>query len=135
MKWEEDYIELLFEKYKSVPNDLKYNIIRKDYKNMYGTRGAEDFMRYMYDTTDSFIISFDNAISYLSKTVIKNIIKKYWADLALNEHCGLVSSGMFYGFFPQLTGIWQKDKDLFFNFIAEREKNKEYYNILLNENS
>ena len=39
---------------------------------------------------------------------------------AREEHASLVKSGMFWEFFPQLTGIWQDDEEEFTNWCKSR---------------
>ena len=40
------------------------------------------------------------------------------------EYNYLLSSGMFWEFFPELTGVWEKDKELFIKFVNNRNKLK-----------
>jgi hypothetical protein len=40
------------------------------------------------------------------------------------EYYQLLKSGMFYEFFPDLSGIWDKDKNQFTVFYHDRENNK-----------
>lgn len=129
--WQEDYIQPMFDKYESIPTKLKYIFIEKDYVSMYGKQMANDQMRYMYSDSDDFIFGFENALYSFSKTVKKNLLNKYFEELALDEHYKLKESGMFYEFFPNLTGLWLQDKEKFINFVTEREINKEYVKLIL----
>ena len=121
----------IFKKYEAIPTDLKYLFIEKDFNRMYGKRFTQQQMAHMYDDTETFIFNFENALCYLSKTVKKNILKKYFENMALYEYPKLLESGMFFEFFPNLIGDWLKDKDFFINFIAERENKKEYVKLIL----
>ena len=56
--------------------------------------------------------------------------KLTWEDLALDEYYKLYNSGMFWEFFPNLSGIYLQDKEFFLNFIAERENKKEYFTLI-----
>lgn len=124
-------IEEIFKKYEAIPTDLKYLLIEKDFNRMYGKRFTQDKMKYMYDDTETFIFNFENALCYLSKAVKKNILKKYFEELSSYEYPKLLESGMFFEFFPTLSGEWLKDKEFFINFIAERESKKEYVKLIL----
>jgi hypothetical protein len=130
--WQEDYVQPMFKKYESIPTKLKYVFIEKDFIRMFGKAFAQDQMRYMYDDSYDFIFTFENALYEFSKTVKKNLLNKYFQELALYEHCGLLKSGMFWEFFPNLSGKWLEDKEYFTNFIAERENKKEYINLIYN---
>lgn len=37
-----------------------------------------------------------------------------------DEYDGLLKSGMFWEFFPELTGSWKEDEDSFTGFIGDR---------------
>lgn len=125
-------LQNLFQKYECVPNKLKYMFIEKDYKDMFGSkREVESRMRYMYDNIETFIFAFENALCEFSLAVRRNILKKYWEKLSLDEHYGLMKSGMFWEFFPNLSGKWLQDKEFFLNFIAERETKKEYVKLIM----
>jgi len=130
--WQEDYVQPMFKKYELVPTKLKYMFIEKDYVSMYGRQMANDQMRYMYSDSDDFIFGFENALYAFSKTVKKNLIKKYFQELALDEHYKLIESGMFWEFFPNLSGKWLQDKEFFINFVAERESKKDYIDSIYN---
>jgi hypothetical protein len=39
---------------------------------------------------------------------------------AEQEHSSLVKSGMFWEFFPELTGFWNEDKDVFTAWCKSR---------------
>lgn len=130
--WQEDYVQPMFKKYKLVPTKLKYMFIEKDYVSMYGRQMANDQMRYMYSDSDDFIFGFENALYAFSKTVKKNLLKKYFQELVLDEHYKLIESDMFWEFFPNLSGVWLQDKEFFINFVAERESKKEYIDLIYN---
>lgn len=123
--------EELFNKYECIPTNLKYMFIEKDFNNMFGKKFTQNKMRYLYDDSEEFIFSFDNALVEFTPTIRKNILKKYFQELSLDEHFGLYKSGMFYEFFPNLTGVWEKDKKYFVKFITDRELKKEYVNFIL----
>jgi hypothetical protein len=129
--WKRDYVQPLFDKYVEIPTKLKYMIIEKDYTKMFSKSFAQDQMRYMYDDSETFIFALDNALSMLSKAVRKNILKKYFESVALDEYWKVKESGMFWEFFPKLSGVWYEDKDSFINFIAERENKKEYIKLVI----
>ena len=129
--WKDKYVEPLFKKYELIPTKLKYIFIKKDYIKMFGKGFAQDQIRYMYDDSETFIFAFENALYEFSSRVRKNILKKYFEEIALDEHYKLHKSGMFYEFFPNLTGKWLEDKDYFISFIAERENKKEYINLIV----
>lgn len=130
--WQEDYVQPMFKMYELVPTKLKYMFIEKDYVSMYGRQMANDQMRYMYSDSDDFIFGFENALYSFSKTVKKNLLKKYFEELALDEHYKLKESGMFWEFFPNLSGKWLQDKEFFINFVAERESKKDYIDLIYN---
>ena len=127
--WKTKYIEPMFEKYKEIPTDLKYLFIEKDYSQMFGgKREAEDRMRYLYHDSETFIFVFENALCEFTKTVRKNLLKKYWESLALDEWLKIKGSG---SYFKHFSGKWLQDKEYFCNFVAERENNKEYVKQVL----
>ena len=129
--WKTNYVDPLFEKYESIPTKLKYMFIEKDYHKMFGSkREAQDRMRYMYDDSETFIFAFQNALCEFSVRVRNNLMKKYWEGLSLDEYYGLIKSGMFWEFFPNLSGDYLQDKTVFLNFIAERENKKEYFTLI-----
>ena len=110
-----------------------YNIyysIEKDYIKMFGKRMANDQMKYMYDDSETFIFAFRNALCEFSVRVRNSLMKKYWEELSLYEYYGLIKSGMFWEFFPNLSGDYLQDKEFFINFIAERENKKEYFTLI-----
>lgn len=37
-----------------------------------------------------------------------------------SEYMALLSSGMFWEFFPQFTGTWNDDKDMFIEYYIEK---------------
>jgi len=129
--WKTQYLEPMFERYKEIPIDLKYKFIEKDYIKMFGKRMAQDQMRYMYDDSETFIFAFENALCEFSKRVKKNILKKYFEDLASYEYYMLKEHGMFYEYWPNLSGEWKRDEEFYIKFIAERENKKEYIKLLL----
>ena len=45
-------------------------------------------------------------------------------EIAEYEYPLLLKSGMFFNFFPALSGDWEKDKEEFIKFIEARERNK-----------
>ena len=127
--WKEDYIDPMFKKYESVPTKLKYMFIEKDSIKMSGgKRKAQDRMKYMYDDTEAFIFAFENALEDFSKITRKNLIKKYWEDLALDDYIKLADSGSYFKYF---SGNWKQDKEYFINVISERENKKEYVKLIL----
>ena len=128
--WKTNYVEPLFKKYESVPTKLKYMFIEKDYAKMFGKRMANDQMKYMYDDSETFIFAFQNALCEFSVRVRNNLLKKYWEELSLDEYHGLIKLGMFWEFFPNLSGDYLQDKEFFLNFIAERENKKEYFTLI-----
>lgn len=130
--WQEDYVQPMFKKYESIPTKLKYLFIEKDYVSMYRRQMANDQMRYMYSDSDDFIFAFENALYAFSKTVKKNLLKKYFEELSWYEHNDLIESGMFWEFFPNLSGKWLQDKEYFINFVAERESKKDYIDLIYN---
>lgn len=128
----DEFVKTMFEKYKEIPTDLKYAFIEKDYRSMFGgKREAEQRMRYMYDDTETFIFAFENALCEFTPRVRKNILKKYFESLALDEHYKLQEMGFFFEFFPQLSGEWLRDKEEFIKFITKREINKRYVKLIL----
>lgn len=130
--WKTQYIQPMFEKYKEIPTDLKYMFIEKDYIRMFGgKREAESRMRYMYDDTETFIFAFQNALCEFTPRVKKNLLKKYFESLALDEHYKLQGMGFFFEFFPNLSGEWLRDKEFFTKFVTEREMNKVYVKLIL----
>ena len=130
--WQEDYVQPMFKMYELVPTKLKYMFIEKDYVSMYGRQMANDQMRYMYSDSDDFIFAFEGALYSFSKTVKKNLLKKYFEELALDEHYKLIESGMFWEVFPNLSGKWLQDRGFFINFVTERESKKEYTDLIYN---
>lgn len=130
--WKNNYVLPLFEKHKEIPTDYKYLLIEKDYSKMFGgKREAQERMRYMYNDSETFIFAFDNAVSEISKTVKKNLFKKYCEDLAWWEYNKILKSGMFWEFFPNLSGSYKEDEEAFYKFILERENNKKWLDKLL----
>lgn len=131
-KYKDPYVTKLFLDYQDVPTEYKYMIIDKDYRQMFGgKREAEDRMKYMYSDTETFIISFDNAVVEFSKTVKKNLFKKYCEDLARSEYYELLKSGMFFKFFPNLSGNYLQDEKEFTKFVTEREISKGWLDKIL----
>lgn len=45
-------------------------------------------------------------------------------ELARNEYAQLLHSGMFWEFFPELTGEWERDRDAYLKFYVARETQK-----------
>lgn len=124
--WERDYLYPMFEKYKAIPTKLKYMFIEKDYINMYGKQMANDQMQYMYDDTEDFIFAFENSLDSFSKTIKKNIIKKYWEELAWDMY---LKVGKTYD--KYYSGFWKQDKDFFIAFCGEKEKGEQYIKQIL----
>jgi hypothetical protein len=126
--WKTQYVE----KYKEIPTDLKYAFIEKDYRNIFGgKKEAESRMRYLYDDSETFIFTFDNALAEFTSRVRKGILKKYLETVALDEYYKLQDMGFFFEFFPNLSGEWLRDKEFFTKFVTEREMNKEYVKLIL----
>lgn len=88
-------------------------------------------MRYMYDDSEIFIFAFENALCEFGKVARKNLLKKYFEDLTYKEYFYLLKSGMFWEFFPNLSGEYLRDKEFFTTFITERESKKEYVKLIL----
>lgn len=131
MEYRDTFVTQMFEKYKDIPRDLMYMFIEKDYAKMFGKVGGLNQMRYMYDDSETFIFAFENALCEFGKVARKNLLKKYFERLSLEEHYELLKSGFFWEFFPSLSGQYLQDKEFFTNFIAERENNKEYVKLIL----
>lgn len=127
-RWDNEVIKPMFKKYESVPTELKYMLIEKDYINMYGKSMANDQMRYMYDYTDNFIFSFENALASFSKTVRKNLLNKYFEELAFKDWRKILESGSYNINFSK---NWKKDKEHFIKVVAEKEDKKEYVKLIL----
>lgn len=127
--WQEDYLQPMFKKYESIPTKLKYMFIEKDFTRMFGKQMADDQMRYMYDDSEDFIFGFENALYSLSKTIKKNLIKKYFEKLAFDEWYEIAESGSYFKYF---SGKWLQDKEFFINFITERESKKDYIDLIYN---
>ena len=106
--------------------------IEKDFISMFGKELATYHLNMMSPECDDFIFGFENALYEFSKTIKKNLLKKYFEELALDEHYKLIESGMFWEFFPNLSGKWLQDKEYFINFVAERENKKEYTDLIFN---
>lgn len=123
--------EELFEKYKEVPNVVKYALIEKDYTNMYGKTKAQDLMCYMYDDTETFIFAFECALYGLGKTAKRNVLLKELAWFAFLEYEKLIETGWDVKEFPYLTGNWQKDREQFTTFVTDRELNKDWVKLIL----
>jgi hypothetical protein len=127
------FVTSMFERYKEIPTDLKYKFIEKDYTKMFGKAEGLNRMRHMYDDSETFIFAFENALCEFSKRIKKNLLKKYFEDLALDEYYGLQDKGFFFEFFPNLSGNYLRDKEFFLNFIAERENKKGYVKLILED--
>lgn len=128
----DEFVKTMFDKYKEIPTDLKYAFVEKDYTKMFGgKREAELRMRYLYDDSETFIFAFDNALAEFTPRVKKNLLKKYFENLTLDEYCKLQDMGFFFEFFPNLSGEWLRDKEFFTTFVTEREMNKEYVKLIL----
>jgi len=130
-KYRDMFVTSLFEKYKEIPTDLKYMFIEKDYAKMFGKVEGLNQMRYMYDDTETFIFAFESALCEFGKVARKNLLNKYFNKISLNEYHGLLKSGFFWEFFPNLSGQYLQDKDFFTTFITERENNKDYVKLIL----
>lgn len=127
--WQEDYVQPMFKKYESIPTKLKYIFIEKDFINMFGKQMANAQISYMYDNSADFIFAFEGALYSLSKTVKKNLLKKYFEELALDDYIKLADSGSYFKYF---SGKWLQDKEYFINFVTERESKKEYVDLIYN---
>jgi hypothetical protein len=130
--WQEDYMQPMFKKYESVPTKLKYIFIKKDFVKMFGKELATYHLNMMSPKCDDFIFGFENALYEFSKTIKKNLLKKYFEELALDEWYKLQELGVFYEYFPNLSGKWLQDKEFFINFVTERENKKEYIDLIFN---
>jgi len=127
--WRRDYVQPLFDKYKEIPTKLKYMFIEKDYTRMFGSkREAESRMTYMYDDSQTFIFAFADALCEFTPRVRKNLIQKYWEDLAIKEFLKIADSG---SYFKHFSGKWLQYKEYFCNLVAEREKDKEYVKLIM----
>ena len=130
-EYKDTFVTQIFEKYSSVPTNLKYMLIEKDYAKMFGKVEGLNQMRYMYDDSEIFIFAFENALCEFGKVARKNLLKKYFEDLTYKEYFYLLKSGMFWEFFPNLSGEYLRDKEFFTTFITEIENNKEYVKLIL----
>ena len=124
--WKTNYLDPMFEKYKFIPTKLKYMFIEKDYITMYGKQMTNDQIRYMYDDTENFIFAFENSLDSFSKTIKKNILKKYWEELAWDMYLKVDKTYNKY-----YSGFWKQDKDFFIKFCAEKEKDEQYIKQIL----
>lgn len=123
-KWKE-HLKQLEDRYKEIPREIKREIVDRDYNNMYG-------WEYTGHDGTPFIIALENAIYSLSKTVKKNIINKTVKTLLVpNEYWALQRSGMFFEFFPEMTGILGEDAEEFTKFWFEREEKKGWIKLIL----
>jgi hypothetical protein len=129
--YKDPFVTKLFLDYKDIPTDYKYLLIEKDYISMFGKGFALEKIAHLYAEDEDFIISFDNAVAEFSKTVKKNLFKKYCKSLAWNEYFELLKSGMFFEFFPNLSGDYKKDEEEFYNFIFLRENYKGWLDGIL----
>lgn len=120
-EYRDPFVTLMFESYKEVPTDLKYMFIEKGYSRMFGgKKEAQQRMRYLYDNSETFIFAFENALCEFSLTVRRNLIKKYWEELALDL---FMESGE--------KGKWGAVKQQFIDKIAEKEDKKEYLKLIM----
>ncbi len=129
--WKTNYVQPMFEKYKEIPTKLKYMFIEKEYCKIFVKSEGLSQMAHMYDDSETFIFAFESALCEFGKVARKNLLKKYFEELSFKEYYELLTSGMFYEFFPNLTGKWLQDKEFFINFVAERENKKEYVKLIL----
>lgn len=129
--YKDPYVTKLFLDYKDIPTDYKYMLIEKDYILMFGKPFALEKIAHLYAEDEYFIISFDNAVAEFSKTVKKNLFKKYCEELARSEYYELLRSGMFFEFFPNLSGNYLQDEKEFTKFVTERETNKGWLDKIL----
>lgn len=120
----------MMQKYECVPIKLKYMFIEKDFIKMLGSSLGKYQVNMLLEDSDSFIFAFENALCEFGKVVRKNLLKKYFKELSFKEYYELLKSGMFYEFFPNLSGNYLQDKEFFLNFIAERETEKEYVKLI-----
>lgn len=116
----------------SAPEQIKMAFIEQDFKNMYGAREHQRFINSEWHLGIDWL--FESAVYALGKTKKRNIIRNQWANMALVEYKELLKSGMFYEFFPQMSGEWEKDKMQFVEFIIDRETKKEWIESVLNPN-
>ena len=131
-KYKDPYVTKLFLDYQDVPTEYKYMVIKKDCcQKLGGKREAENRMKYLHSDTETFIVAFYNAVGEFSKTIKKNLFKKYCEDLARSEHYELLKSEMFFEFFPNLSGIYLQDKKEFTKFVTEREISKGWLDKIL----
>lgn len=121
-----EYLKQLEHKYKDVPQEIKRQIVDRDYKNMLGRDWTPT------DNSGSFIFEFNLAIGGLSKTVKKNVINKIAKNILIpNEYFSLRNSGMFFEFFPQMTGVLREDVEEFTKFWFEREEKKGWIKLII----
>lgn len=130
--WKENYVQPMFEKFKTVPREIKYALIEKDYSNMMGGKTRAQYeMKYLYDDSETFIFAFDNALAALSKTVKKNVILKELDWTIYKEYESLLKSGFMWEFHPNMSGEWKRDKEEFTKLYLDREIVKEWMKIVL----
>lgn len=86
--WKTNYVQPLFDKYETVPTNIKYALIEKDYIKMFGKKEAREQMKYMYDDTEAFIFAFDRANCELSDRIKVNILRKEFNWNAYKEYAG-----------------------------------------------
>lgn len=127
--WKTNYVQPMFEKYKEIPTKLKYMFIEKEYRKMFGgIREANSRMAHMYDDSETFIFAFESALCEFGKVARKNLLNKYFEELAWSDYIKLAESG---SYFKHYSGKWLQDKEFFINFVAEREDKKEYVKLIL----
>lgn len=123
IRWK-NYLDELQDKYKDIPFEIKTAITDRSYRKMYNC----DY----YNNGTPFIIAFENALDFLSKTIKKNIINKTVEYILVpNEYWALQRSGMFYEFFPKMTGVLGDDRKDFTDFWFERENKKGWLKLIL----
>lgn len=122
----EEYLTDLNNSFKNIPQEIKSAIVNRDYKDMYG-------WEYTGHDGTPFNIAFENAVYSLGKIVKRNIIKKIADNILVpNEYWALQRSGMFYEFFPHLSGELGRDREEFTKFWMERERKKGWIELVLN---
>lgn len=121
------YIKELKNLYENLPKEIINALIEADYKRMYGSRAHEFISRSNQDYYDLF----EDAVYGLGKIKKRNILNKELKWIAFKEHEKLLTSGLFFEFFPNLQGDWIKDKEDFTNFVIKRDS--KYFPLILNE--
>lgn len=71
------FVTQMLQKYESVPVKLKYIFIEKHYIKIFGKNLASHHVNMLTDECEDFIFAFENALDEFSKTVKKNLLKKF----------------------------------------------------------